>query len=231
MTFVFTWNSAFLAAPGDNENESLGASRIRDFKNAFTERFQVCFSLAGNSSDGLLNEALFLVQATAPTTGPGLYAFNNTTTGNNELYFLDNNSNTTQLTASGKLANSPIPSGTIMHFLQAAVPVGWTQSTGYNDVVIRLVSDASGGSGGGSWAISGLQDAGHVLTINEMPNHSHTYNTFGGAGSGVTPGSGAAINNGISTSAVGGNAAHYHTISGNGAWRPAYVNACVGVKN
>ena len=36
-TFTSTWNTAYEAVPADSEDANLGASRIRDFKVAFSE--------------------------------------------------------------------------------------------------------------------------------------------------------------------------------------------------
>ena len=57
-----------------------------------------------------------------------------------------------------------MPAGTKMAFFQAAAPVGWTQDVSQNDKMLRVVSGAGAGSGGG-WTISGLTHA--------VPNHKH----------------------------------------------------------
>lgn len=41
-----------------------------------------------------------------------------------------------------------IPSGTVMLFVQAAAPVGWTKLTTHDDKALRIVSGTGGGSGG-----------------------------------------------------------------------------------
>jgi len=73
---------------------------------------------------------------------------------------------------------SSIPSGSRMLFYQASAPSGWSQITSVNDRVIRVVSTSGGGTGG-SWTISGLSVLDHVLTVNEMPGHSHTMGSGG----------------------------------------------------
>jgi len=73
---------------------------------------------------------------------------------------------------------SSIPSGSRMLFYQASAPSGWSQITSVNDRVIRVVSTSGGGTGG-SWTISGLSVLDHVLTVNEMPGHSHTMGSAG----------------------------------------------------
>jgi hypothetical protein len=103
---------------------------------------------------------------------------------------------------------SSIPSGSRMLFYQASAPSGWSQITSVNDRVIRVVSTSGGGTGG-SWTISGLSVLDHVLTVNEMPGHSHT---MGSAGSHSHSGS---------TNTAG---QHQHSIdAGGGANGPGFV--------
>ena len=71
-----------------------------------------------------------------------------------------------------------IPPGTSMLFYMAAAPTGWTKSTIINDRLIRVVGGA-GAATGGSWQISGITIAGHKLTEDEIPAHSHGAGTLG----------------------------------------------------
>ena len=156
------------------------------------------------------------------------------------------------------VAAPSIPSGTVMPFLQAAAPSGWTQVASFNDAVIRLVGSGEGAGTGGSWVISGLTDGGVVLTSAQsgMPAHSHgvtdpTHNhsyTLSGSGSSGTAGiqtsgnyavngaswpttfsgTGITINN---AAALNASAPHNHGVFSNGSWRPSYVDAIVCSKN
>ncbi len=121
-----------------------------------------------------------------------------------------------------------IPSGTVMLFFQAAAPTGWTQVTSQNDKLLRVVSGTGGGSGG-AWGISGL--------TTESATHGHTISgTTGGPSAntqGVTTG-GTAVPDTIHTHAISftsgtENALHTHT--GDGTWRPAYINVITASKN
>lgn len=64
------------------------------------------------------------------------------------------------------------PSGTKLVFYQASPPSGWTQDTANADACLRVVSGSGGGTGG-SLGISSASVSGHVLTISELPAHSH----------------------------------------------------------
>jgi hypothetical protein len=108
---------------------------------------------------------------------------------------------------------SPIPSGTVMLFMQAAAPTGWTQVNTWNDSVIRIVNNTGIGAGtGGSWTISGNFGStdGHSLTTAELAAHNHT------ATSVVTdPGHSHAVNAGNTTAAGGGGVGVFSDSGGN----------------
>jgi hypothetical protein len=85
------------------------------------------------------------------------------------------------------LAND-IPSGTIMLFMQAAAPTGWTQVTTQNNVGIRIVNTAGGGTGGtipfstlfsptasytGSVTITSGQVGDTTLSVAQLATHAH----------------------------------------------------------
>jgi hypothetical protein len=143
-----------------------------------------------------------------------------------------------------------IPTGSKVVFAQASAPTGWTQDTSKNDRVLRVVSGAGGGTGGG-WNITGLSSAAYTLTINDIPAHGHPYrqktNIEGGTGndnSGVlvtdtglsqeTHGAyaGAPSNaDGQAIGGTGGGGAHAHGISQDGSWRPAYTDVIVCTKH
>ena len=130
--------------------------------------------------------------------------------------------------------------GTKAPFYQSAAPIGWTIDTtaALANAAMRIVT-ASGGVTGGTDTFSasfngsktftaGAQSGGatvtgsdpgatvtgsHVLTIAEMPAHTHTLplkNTLSGSPSGGSTESGS----GLSTGSTGGGTGHTHTISG-----------------
>lgn len=149
-------------------------------------------------------------------------------------------------TSVASIHNGLIPVGTRMVFHQAAAPAGWQQVTSVNDRVLRVVSGSGGGQGGG-WTISGLSAsrgslsvAGHSLTINEMPAHSHTVNYRYDGGGGTTYIGGTRTGNdstNATTSSTGMGQPHAHGLSGapsvshDGSWRPAYTDVIVCERN
>lgn len=126
------------------------------------------------------------------------------------------------------------PSGTVMMFLQAAPPPGWTLSATANDRVLR-VNGTSGGALGGNWVMSGITVSAHVLTIGELPAHTHTVSVGTSTVPGV-PGGGftsvSAPPSATTTGSVGSGTGHDHgAVASDGTWRPAYADVVVGVKN
>lgn len=130
------------------------------------------------------------------------------------------------------------PTGTRLSFIQAAAPTGWTVDATLNDKLIRIDSTA-GGAIGGAWAISGLTTtvALHGLTEAENGPHFHVisnkYSTAVPVGAltvYVDAGTTALTN----TASSGLGTPHGHagsTTTGNGVWRPAYVNAIICTRN
>ncbi len=107
-------------------------------------------------------------------------------------------------------------SGTKVLFPQTAAPTGWTKLTTHNDKSLRVVSGTA--STGGATAFtnvfnSGKTTASHVLTIAEMPAHTHTLRQPKGA----PDGSDANIMDDDGTSEIsgstGGGGGHTHTLS------------------
>lgn len=115
--------------------------------------------------------------------------------------------------------------GTRTVFYQAAAPTGWTQVTTVNDKVLRLVSGPGGGTGG-SWTISGVTVDGHVLTIGELPAHTHDALVESGAGFNRANSGTGNFGTGASVS-TGSGSAHTHGVTADGIWRPAYADVIV----
>lgn len=91
------------------------------------------------------------------------------------------------------VSSSPIPTGTVMLFFQAAAPTGWTQVATQNNKALRVVSGTGAGTGGSvafttafaSQAVTGSNSA-TTLSKAQIPQHVHTYTKFtvGGTGTG-----------------------------------------------
>jgi len=221
MPFAFTWDATFTSLPQDNEAASLGASRIRDLKNAITEREQVDHSWTGTASDGAHIKVTLLQQGADPsaaTTTGFLYTKN--VAGATELFYRDAAGNIVPITNAGFL-NGTFVSGTRMSFNQTAAPIGWTKDTtaGLNDTALRIVTGAITPNGtGGSVAFSTAlaspvvtgSTAGYVLQIADIPAHTHSVPQGGGTQTLTPGGTTAAFTNPQTTGSTGGGGAHSH---------------------
>jgi len=139
------------------------------------------------------------------------------------------------------------PSGTKMLFAQSAAPTGWTHDTSFNNRALRLVSDSSGGSTGGSntWssvlnssvATSGGSVANHTLTTSQIPSHNHSVSVpfTNGQGGNMNATFGARNDQGstnVTSGSTGGGQGHNH-----GFTNPSfnldlrYLNVIVATKN
>lgn len=165
--------------------------------------------------------------ASASNTG---FVYTKDFTGKTELCYEDDSGNEVQLTANGQ-PKGAIPSGTIMLFLQAAAPTGWTQVNTWNDRVLRVVDNTGvGAHTAGSWTISGLSVDSHILTVAEMPAHTHTLKAFGDVANDTV--NGPAFLGGLQyqsatlpSNSTGGDGGHTHGLTAGSAWRPSYVDA------
>jgi len=129
------------------------------------------------------------------------------------------------------LEGSSLPAGTRMVFDQDAAPTGWTRDVSINDRVIRIVSGAR--AHGGSWTISGLTVDSHVLTVAEIPAHTHTSqpgrSNLGGdpAGGDTKP----TYNASDVTGSAGGGGGHTHGLTADGTWRPLHRDMIIAAKD
>lgn len=111
-----------------------------------------------------------------------------------------------------------IPAGTVMLFVQASAPVGWTKLVTQDDKALRIVSGSTGGSAGGTLGLSGGVShthtvASHVHSIPEASLAHYHETTVIESDSGVLAVAGAI--NGVGTNATNGLAVH--TFAGTGA--------------
>ena len=128
--------------------------------------------------------------------------------------------------------------GTKALFVQASAPVGWTQDTSQNDVLLRLADTTAspadlGGLTGGSWTISGVTVDGHALTVAEMATHTHNVPVRDASGTGSTVDkvdandTFVASDETVATASSGSGNTHTHGLTSDAAWRPAYQNVIV----
>src|SRR5215469_9795478 len=157
MSFADIWNLAYEGVPADNENISLGASRIRDLKENVRQRANIDHSWGdANDSGKHLQVTLALSAGTPPTpTGTDGCVWSQQVSGNTELFWRDQAGHILQLTKSGAINVTTFASGTLLPFPMASPPAGWTQSSAFNDQLLRFVGSGAGGGTGGSWTISG----------------------------------------------------------------------------
>jgi len=145
---------------------------------------------------------------------------------------------------SGASGSSDIPSGSVMLFVQASAPTGWTKLTSHNNKALRIVSGTGGGSGGStafttvfsSRTTTGSVDP-HTLTISQMPSHSHTMRNTGSD----NLNDGSFVKNfnyitntgtGSATGSTGGNGSHSHGFTGGTMdFAVQYVDAIICQKN
>lgn len=112
-----------------------------------------------------------------------------------------------------KLEKFPAAGVTKLPFFQAAAPVGWTQDTANTDAMLRVVSGTGGGTGGTDSPVTGLTVTdSHVLTIPEMPAHTHTEKTVS-AQSGATTSGTIGSPTTTNTGSTGGGGGHTHNVT------------------
>jgi hypothetical protein len=135
------------------------------------------------------------------------------------------------------LDTNPVPSGSVMLFVQTNAPTGWTKSTAHNNKALRVVTGTAGSGGTaafttafGAPTVTGTVTGtvgNHTLTESQIPSHSH------GAGSGYTMQANTMYanvtlrrdnTNSPNTSSVGGGGAHNHSFSGSLSSATAGIN-------
>lgn len=179
--------------------------------------------------------ALLASIVVSPDTGvlmQGFYYFENLTTGNFSVTFtntagsvvipqsrrgvmwVDTTNGPRVMSSVGSSQTDILPAGTVMPFYNTAVPTGWT-AVAINDYNLKIVSSGSGGVTSGSVDYSTLfgrtATDSHILTIAEIPPHTHTTasSAIGASPSAV----GTSIPSGTTvTGSTGGGSGHTHDI-------------------
>lgn len=103
--FDRTWDAAYDATPDDDEDITLGASRVRNLKVDIQQRVGVDHSFDGDFEDGKHNKVTLRPQAISPSKDVGdgaLYA--QSISGNTELLYADSSGHVVQFTSGGNFA-------------------------------------------------------------------------------------------------------------------------------
>lgn len=219
------------ALPGDTDIVSAHPSGARTFRDVMEswmlinhdtagDHFQVNLPEQGSDPSAISNKGILYTKDVSAIS---------------ELFYRDSAGSVLQITSAGSIA-SAIAVGTVMCFFQAAAPTGWTQVTTQNDKVLRVVSGTGGGAAG-SWTISGLTVDSHTLSVTEIPAHLHTgsdvRNVTGSTNHSNLGGTHANFTNSQdgTTGSIGGGGGHVHTLTADGAWRPAYIDVIIASKD
>lgn len=136
---------------------------------------------------------------------------------------------------------TPIPSGTVMLFVQTSAPTGWTKSTTHNDKTLRVVSGTA--SSGGDTDFSSVFTSGrsvtgtvasHTLTVDEIPAHTHDFVGIEVLGAGANSRINATTTTGdrATTDSTGGGNGHSHGFTGdNMNFNVKYVDVIIATKD
>jgi len=177
------------------------------------------FDVDHTEADGK-HSKVTLPETTDPTAVANTgFLYTKDDTADTELFYRDDSGNIVQMTRDGEVAGfSPTTS---MLFYQSAAPIGWTKdTTTLNNHALRVVSSTAWSAGSkGATAFdsvfgSGKTAGSHVLTIAEMPAHTHTIDTDATDGTvNMAEQSAGVLDSLDTTSSTGGGGSHNHTLS------------------
>jgi hypothetical protein len=121
-----------------------------------------------------------------------------------------------------------IPSGTVMAFIEAAAPAGWTQVITQDDQMLR-VNSGSGTGEGGTWTIPADSSGAHTHSVSWLFNVSHSWRWWGMEDGDYNFYNNIAGHYDNHTHALDSQGAHIHT--SNAVWRPAYLDTILCSKD
>ncbi len=133
MTFTQTWNSTFETLPADSEVASQGASRIRNLKEAVSERLSVdhVFGGTGDVDSGKHNKVTLLEQSANPSSAANTgFIYTKDVGGVTELFYEDSAGNVKQITNAGSLNIVTASAGDIKMWPTASAPSLWLKCDG-----------------------------------------------------------------------------------------------------
>ena len=232
--FTRTWDTSYESSPAGSDLANTIDNRMREVKVDARERLEVDHSMVGDVDDGLHKKVTFVDPlASKPAQAfDESYLYTKDVAGTSELFYEDEAANEVQLTESG--AALSFASGTKMLFQQTATPTGWTKDTTHNDKVLRIVSGTVGDGGTKAFTTtfgSGKASDSHVLSIAEMPAHTHPIpyapvNVVGTAS--ISGNISAAAYTDLATSLTGGGGGHTHPLTN---FDLQYVDVIIATKD
>ena len=183
--------------------------------------------------------ANIIVSPNGGVTMAGFFMFENYTTGNFSvtlttgagsvvlpqsragILFIDGTNGPRILAIVGQTNADPIPVGTVMLFLQAAAPTGWTQVTSLNGYGLQIVSGTGAGTSGSvayGTLFSRTSVDSYAITISDLPPHAHSFTyttngTPGGITTSVTSINSTGGNVSTATQNTGNGTAHTHGLN------------------
>lgn len=113
-----------------------------------------------------------------------------------------------------------LPSGAVFFMITGSCPTGTTDVSGtYSNKYVKINATAGTSSG---VVLTGTTDS-HVLTVPEIPAHTHSYDTPPTPGAGGSGGSYSGTPTSATTGSTGGGLGHTHTLSTASTLEPSSV--------
>jgi hypothetical protein len=121
---------------------------------------------------------------------------------------------------------SPIPSGTVMLFVQTSAPTGWVKSTAHDNKALRVVSGTAGAGGSVAFTTAFANQTvsatvgGTTLATSQIPSHEHNIKIVTNGGDGgqtaiqLQPGILSTGFSGGLIQSTGGGGSHTHSFTG-----------------
>lgn len=186
-------------SPVGSQAISLGDDRIREMKTQIRQVIAVdhIMSASGNGATwGFHNKVTLYSQAADPdAVADSLVLFTKDVAGKSELHFIDEDSNTMQLTSGGKFIGGMEGEVRMWKGLLSAIPAGWEIDTGLVGKFVRGINTGAtnpgttGGADTKTLAETNLPSHRHTIT-HDHGSHTHnashghtTWNTNSGTGS------------------------------------------------
>lgn len=235
MALTYTLDTSTPADDSVAHPPSQGATRIRELKNAFVERFgqdhyvPASGSTYDNDDCGLHSKVTLLVQTDITEKASAIIIYGKDVSGKCELHAKDEDGNEIQITSGGALNIAGFVSGDFLMTSNTGAKAGWTDKTAtWASRYIRVGATPETTGGNATHAHGGVTGS-HTLTIAEIPPHTHTYTYDIAPGAADSGGSHSTYAVGT-TSSTGGGGGHTHTIAAADN-DPLYVDVAIYKKD